>query len=129
MPGELILIVEDNERNLKLVRDVLEFHGYETAEARSAEAGLEIASDRLPQLILMDLQLPGSDGFTALTRLRSDPRTASIPVVAVTAFAMMADRDRCLTSGFDGYVEKPVSIRDLPQQVAGFIGAGAGNGP
>jgi two-component system, cell cycle response regulator DivK len=129
MAGELVLIVEDNERNLKLVRDVLEFHGYETAEARTAEAGVEIASDRSPQLILMDLQLPGSDGFTALTRLRSDPGTASIPVVAVTAFAMTADRDRCLTSGFDGYLEKPISIRDLPEQVAGFIATGQGNRP
>jgi two-component system cell cycle response regulator DivK len=129
MAGELVLIVEDNERNLKLVRDVLEFHGYETAEARSAEAGVEIASDRSPQLILMDLQLPGSDGFTALTRLRSMPGTASIPVVAVTAFAMTADRDRCMTSGFDGYLEKPISIRDLPGQVAGFIAAAEGNRP
>src|SRR5262249_20641890 len=129
MPGELVLIVEDNERNLKLVRDVLEFHGYETAEARTAEAGVEIASDRSPQLILMDLQLPGSDGFTALARLRSDPGTASIPVVAVTAFAMTADRDRCLTSGFDGYLEKPIIVRDLPAQVARFIAAGEGNRP
>jgi CheY-like chemotaxis protein len=127
MAGELVLIVEDNERNLKLVRDVLEYHGYETAEARTAEAGVEIASERSPQLILMDIQLPGSDGFTALTRLRSDPGTASIPVVAVTAFAMTADRDRCLTSGFDGYLEKPLSVRDLPQQVTGFIAAGVRN--
>jgi two-component system, cell cycle response regulator DivK len=129
MAGELVLIVEDNERNLRLVRDVLEFHGYETAEARTAEAGVEIAADRAPQLILMDLQLPGSDGFTALTWLRSDPGTASIPVVALTAFAMTDDRDRCLASGFDGYLEKPISVRDLPAQVAGFIAARAGNGP
>jgi CheY-like chemotaxis protein len=127
MAGELVLIVEDNERNLKLVREVLEFHGYETAEARTADAGLQIASDRSPQLILMDIQLPGSDGFTALTRLRSDPQTASIPVVAVTAFAMTADRDRCLTSGFDGYLEKPISIRELPEQVAALIAAAEGN--
>ena len=129
MAGELVLIVEDNERNLKLVRDVLEFHGYETAGAGTAKAGLEIANDRSPHLILMDLQLPGSDGFAALTWLRADPGTASIPVVALTAFAMRADRDRCLASGFDGYVEKPISVRDLPAQVAGFIAARAGNRP
>jgi CheY-like chemotaxis protein len=123
MSAELVLIVEDNELNLKLVRDVLEFHGYDTAEARTAEAGVEIATHRSPQLILMDLQLPGADGFTALTQLRSDPQTASIPVVALTAFAMTADRERCLGSGFDGYLQKPISVRDLPEQVAGFIAA------
>jgi two-component system, cell cycle response regulator DivK len=129
MAGELVLIVEDNERNLRLVRDVLEFHGYEMAEARTAEAGVEIATHQSPQLILMDLQLPGADGFTALAQLRSDPETASIPVVALTAFAMTADRERCLSSGFDGYLQKPISIRDLPQQVAVFIAARGANRP
>lgn len=121
MAGELVLIVEDNARNLKLVRDVLDFHGYQTLEARTAEEGLKIAANRAPDLILMDLRLPGCDGFTALARLRASAETALIPVVALTAFAMPADHERCLAAGFDGYVEKPISVPAFPDEVASFI--------
>jgi len=126
MAGELLLIVEDNARNLKLVRDVLNFHGYQTLEARTGEAALEIAAIRAPDLILMDLRLPGCDGFAALERLRSNAGTSSIPVVALTAFAMPADHERCLAAGFDGYVEKPISVPTFPGKVASFLRAGQG---
>src|SRR5215813_9965836 len=103
MGGELILIVEDNEKNRKLERDVLQFHGYKTAEAETAEEGLRIALASLPALILMDIELPGMNGIQALGHLRNDPRTRSIPVVAVTASAMAHDRQKIMAAGFDGY--------------------------
>jgi len=120
-PGKLILIVEDNERNLKLVRDLLQYNGYETLEARTAEDGVALAAERRPDLILMDIQLPDADGVTALGRLRADGRTASIGVVALTAFAMKDDRQRFLQAGFDGYLEKPIDVRAFPAQVLGLL--------
>ena len=101
---ELILIVEDNELNLELVRDLLQHHGYETVEARNAADALTLAAERCPDLILMDIQLPDVDGVRALDRLRADARTASIGVVALTAFAMDDDRRRLLRAGFDSYL-------------------------
>jgi two-component system cell cycle response regulator DivK len=118
---ERILVVEDNAKNLKLIRDVLQFSGYEVVEARSGEEGVELAGRHSPDLVLMDLQLPGMDGVEALRLLRADPVTKSVPVVAVTAFAMETDRDRTLHAGFDGYVEKPISVRALPSQVKSFL--------
>ena len=112
-----ILIVEDNVRNMKLVRDVLEHHGYPTVAAGSAEEGIEVARSRHPALILMDVQLPGIDGVEALARLRRDERTASIPVLALTAQAMSGDRERFLEVGFDGYLSKPVDVAELIQAV------------
>ena len=117
----VILVVEDNERNLKLLRDVLEYSGYDVRAARTAEDGLALAASELPDLVLMDLQLPGIDGMEALRQLRESPRTADIPVVAVTAQAMKHDRERALQAGFDGYVEKPISVRAFPDQVRGFL--------
>jgi two-component system, cell cycle response regulator DivK len=117
MPDELILIVEDNSRNLELVRDVLEFHGFRTLEARDAATGLELAQAYHPDLVLMDVQLPGLDGVGAFRSLRAEPSTASIPVVALTAFAMREDRERFLDVGFDGYLAKPIDIKLLPEQV------------
>lgn len=117
MAGELILIVEDNDKNLKLTRDVLQFKGYRTLEAGTAEAGLALAQAQQPNLILMDIQLPGVDGITALRQLRADPRTASIPVIALTAFAMKDDRERFLAAGFDGYLDKPINVKEFPEQV------------
>src|SRR3712207_4657229 len=117
MADALILIIEDNEKNLKLARDILQHKGYRTLEARNAEEGLVLAADKLPAVILMDVQLPGMDGVTALSHLRADPRTASIPVVALTAFAMKADRQRFLDAGFDGYIEKPINVREFADQV------------
>ena len=121
-----ILVVEDNERNLKLVRDVLRFAGYDVLEARSGEQGVALANECTPDLVLMDLQLPNMDGTQALRLLRQSPRTREVPVVAVTAFAMKEDRDRALKAGFDGYLEKPISVRALPDQVRGFLD---GKGP
>ena len=117
MAGELILIVEDNEKNLKLVRDLLQFKGYRTLEAITAEAGIQLAQDQLPDLILMDIQLPGTDGTTALQRLRAEPHTSAIPVIALTAFAMKDDRQRFLDAGFDGYLDKPINVKTFPEQV------------
>ncbi len=117
----LVLIVEDNERNLKLVRDVLGFAGFSTLEARDAEAGIELARVQKPDVVLMDINLPGMTGFEALTALRADASTASIPVLAVTAYAMKDDRARILAAGFDGYLEKPVDVRALPGQVEALI--------
>jgi two-component system, cell cycle response regulator DivK len=116
-----ILVVEDNERNLKLVRDVLRFAGYEVIEARSGEQGVALASECSPDLVLMDLQLPHMDGTEALRLLRESPLTRHVPVVAVTAFAMQEDRDRAFQAGFDGYLEKPISVRALPEQVRGYL--------
>ena len=121
MSGRRILVIEDNERNLKLVRDVLRYAGYEVVEARSGEQGVALATDVPPDLVLMDIQLPGMDGMEALKLLRASPVTRAVPVVAVTAFAMKDDRDRALGAGFDGYLEKPVSVRALPEQVRGFL--------
>jgi two-component system, cell cycle response regulator DivK len=121
MSGQRILVVEDNERNLKLVRDVLRFAGYLVIEARSGEQGVALAQELAPDLVLMDLQLPGIDGAQALRQLRDHPRTRDVPVVAVTAFAMKDDRDRAFRAGFDGYLEKPISVRALPEQVRDFL--------
>lgn len=116
-----ILVVEDNERNLKLVRDVLQFAGYDVVEARSGEQGVALAKECSPDLVLMDIQLPHMDGAEALHRLRESPETRTIPVVALTAFAMREDHEQALRAGFDGYLEKPISVRDLPEQVRHFL--------
>ena len=121
MPSDLILVVEDNEKNPKLVRDLLQFNGYRTLDATTAEQGIALAIDHRPCLILMDIQLPDLDGVAALGRLRADPVTAVIQVVALTAFAMKEDRDRFLSAGFDGYLAKPIDVRAFPQQIRTFL--------
>jgi len=125
-PGgeRLVLIIEDNAKNVKLMRDVLQFHGYRTAEAVTAEDGIAIASRELPDLILMDVRLPGMDGLAALNLLRSEPRTLGIPVVAVTASVMPEERDRFSAAGFDGFIAKPIDIREFPSQVESYIAGG-----
>jgi CheY-like chemotaxis protein len=115
--GELILIVEDNERNRKLVRDVLAFHGYRLAEAETGEDGVRLARELRPQLVLKDIQLPGIDGIAALGQLRSDPATRAIPVIAVTASAMTHDRQKIMAAGFDGYQSKPIRVREFVDAV------------
>ena len=124
MAGELILIVEDNEKNRKLVRDVLQFKGYRTLEAETGEIGLALARESLPALILMDIQLPGMNGIDALGHLRADPRTRHIPVIAVTASAMMQDRQKILAAGFDAYQSKPIDVKGFVQLVADILKAG-----
>ena len=113
MAGELILIVEDNEKNRKLVRDVLQFNSYKTVEAVTAEDGIQLARAEKPDLILMDIQLPGMDGITALGHLRADPATKWIRVIAVTASAMTQDRQKILAAGFDGYQTKPINVKEF----------------
>jgi two-component system, cell cycle response regulator DivK len=116
-----ILVVEDNPLNLKLVRDVLQFAGYDVIEAHSGEEGVRAALADPPDLVLMDLQLPGIDGTETLHRLRQGPLAHDVPVVAVTASAMAEDRERASLAGFDGYVEKPISVRELPGQIEAFL--------
>ena len=113
MANELILIVEDNEKNMKLVRDLLQVKGYRTLEAGTAEDGIRLAKEELPHLILMDIQLPGMDGIAALKHLRADPKTKSIPVIAVTASAMTHDRQKIMAAGFDGYQSKPINVKEF----------------
>jgi two-component system, cell cycle response regulator DivK len=122
--GERVLLVEDNEKNLKLFRDVLRATGYVTLEASTGEEAVELAVSGSPALVLMDVQLPGIDGVEALRRLRSDQRTASIPVLALTAQAMHEDRERFLAAGFDGYLSKPVDVVELLHTVAEYCGSG-----
>ncbi len=121
MAGEVILVVEDNDKNLKLVRDLLELKGYRVLEAVTGEQGFAVAMAHVPDLILMDIQLPDVDGTTVLGRLRAEPKAATIPVVALTAFAMKEDRDRFLSAGFDGYLAKPIEIRTFVDSVSSFL--------
>jgi CheY-like chemotaxis protein len=124
MAGDRILIVEDNEMNMKLVRDVLLATGYTPLEATSGEGALALAAEQAPALVLMDIQLPDLDGAAALQRLRSDERTAGIPVLALTAQAMQGDRERFLAAGFDGYLSKPVDVDELIETVQRYCDGG-----
>lgn len=116
-----VLVVEDNPLNLKLIKDVLEYQGFDVLTATSGEDGVVAALSDSPDLVLMDLQLPGIDGHEALLRIRADPRRSRTPVVAVTAFAMKEDVERAAAAGFDGYIAKPISVRDFPDQVRSFL--------
>jgi two-component system, cell cycle response regulator DivK len=113
MAGERVLVVEDNEKNMKLFRDVLTATGFETLEATTGERAVELAAEHAPDVVLMDIQLPDIDGVEALSRLRADARTTAIPVLALTAQAMHGDRERFLVAGFDGYLSKPVNVVEL----------------
>jgi two-component system cell cycle response regulator DivK len=125
MAGPQILVVEDNEKNMKLFRDVLLATGHRTLEATTGGQAVELAAAHSPDLVLMDIQLPDIGGVEALGRLRADERTASLPVVALTAQAMEGDRERFLAAGFDGYLSKPVNIADLIATVKRYCeGAG-----
>ena len=120
MSGEIVLIVDDNEKNVKLARDLLQFAGFQTVESFTAEAGLSLAAEHQPDVILMDIRLPDMSGNEALRRLRDAETTASIPVVALTSLAMKGDRERLLAEGFDGYLEKPIDVRQFPEQVRSY---------
>ena len=129
MAGELILIVEDNDKNRKLLRDVLQVKGYKTVETETAEEGMRLAQESRPALILMDLQLPGISGIEALKRLRADPKTQAIPVIAITASAMTHSVPEIMAAGFDGYQTKPISVRELLETVRQVLdrrGSGGG---
>lgn len=121
MSGARILVVEDNPLNLKLVRDVLWAAGYEVVAATSGEEGLRMATEWAPDLVLMDLQLPGMDGAETMRRMREGPVAEEVPVIAVTALAMAEDHSNATRAGFDGYIEKPISVRALVGEVQGFL--------
>ena len=117
-----ILIVEDNPQNRLLVKDVLEFYGYEIMEAEDGQAGIEMAKKYKPDLILMDLQMPVMDGFTAGKIIRGDPDTKNIKMIAVTSFAMLGDKERVMEAGFDHYIAKPINTRELPDLIKEILG-------
>ena len=121
MANELILIVEDNEKNRKLVRDVLAFKGYRLAEAETGEDGVRLARELRPDLILMDIQLPGISGIVALGQIREDPEIGRTPVIAVTASAMTQDRQKIMAAGFDGYQSKPINVKEFLAAVRGML--------
>lgn len=118
MANELILIVEDNEKNRKLVRDVLQFKGYQTVESETAEEGIQLAREKKPALVLMDFHLPGMNGIEAFKVLRADPQTSAIPIIAITASAMTEDRQKMTAAGFDGLQTKPINVKDFLEAVA-----------
>jgi two-component system cell cycle response regulator DivK len=122
MAGELILVVEDNDKNRKLVRDVLTYKGYEVIESETGEEGVRLAKARRPRLILMDIQLPGIDGIEALRQLRADDATRAIPVIAVTASAMDRDRQKIMAAGFNGYQAKPLNVKSFVAAVDAVFG-------
>ena len=119
-----ILIVEDNEKNLKLARDVLQARGYATLEAFTGEDGVRIGIEKKPDLVLMDIQLPGINGIEALRQLRADPGCARIPVVAFTASVTQNDRSQISAAGFDGFLGKPINLKEFLDTVQRLLGAG-----
>ena len=121
MASERILIVDDNPTNQKLMRVLLASHGYEVIAAGNAEEALELLEGRPPRLILMDIQLPGMDGLELTRRLKKDPATAAILVVAVTAYAMKGDAERAQAAGCDGYVTKPIDVETLPDRIRAWL--------
>jgi CheY-like chemotaxis protein len=116
-----IFVVDDNPVNLKLACDVLEFEGYTVGKAADAEEAQEILQNIMPDLILMDIALPGMDGLTLTRKLKEDERLRGVPIVALTAFAMKGDDRKALEAGCDGYITKPIDTRKLPQQVEEFL--------
>ena len=121
MARELILIVDDHEQNRRLARDVLRFAGFRTLEAAGGVEGLSLAVEHRPDLVLMDIRMPDMKGTEAVRKLREDERTAAIRVVALTSSTMKGDRERFLADGFDGYLEKPIRVREFPDQIRGHL--------
>jgi two-component system cell cycle response regulator DivK len=121
MANELILIVDDNEQNRRLARKVLQSAGFRTLEASGGIEGLSFAVEHRPDLVLMDIRMPDMRGTEVLQKLRKDERTAAIPVVALTSSTMKGDRERFLADGFDGYLEKPIRVREFPSQIRGYL--------
>ena len=121
MAGSRVLVVEDNTDNFELVRFLLERVGYEVLEAHSGRTGMDMARKELPDLILMDLSLPEVDGWTAARELKADPKTAHIPMLALTAHTLPGDRKRAIESGFDGYISKPINVPGFAENIARAI--------
>ena len=116
-----ILIVEDNDSNRCLFRDILTFHGYEVLVAADGQEGVDLARELVPDLILMDIQMPGMDGMTACGILKGDPATSRLKIIALTSFAMQGDQEKFLAAGFDGYLSKPINTRELPVLVKQWL--------
>jgi CheY-like chemotaxis protein len=119
--GRVILIVEDDPRNLKLIRDLLQIRGYTTLEATDGKQGVDMARAKMPDLIFMDIQMPVMNGFEATSILKADPVTKSIPVIALTAFAMQGDREKCMEAGFNDYITKPLDTRAFMTKVKEYL--------
>jgi two-component system, cell cycle response regulator DivK len=119
-----VLIVEDNEKNMKLARDVLQAKGYRTVEAVTGEEGVRLALEAAPDLVLMDIQLPGINGIEAFRRIRADPRTARVPVAAVTASVTPTDRSQISAAGFDAFISKPINLKEFLDTVARLLEGG-----
>jgi CheY-like chemotaxis protein len=128
MKAARILVVDDNPINLKLVSDLLAFEGHEMLNARDAEEAQVVLADNVPDLILMDIALPGMDGLSLTRHLKADARTRDIPIVALTAFAMKGDEQKALYAGCNGYITKPIDTRALPSDVARILALAAGGG-
>lgn len=120
--NKLILLIEDNEQNRYLVTYLLQARGWEVASAVDGPSGLKLAGETDPLLILLDIQLPGMDGYEVARHLRENPKLDAIPVIAVTSYAMPGDRERCLASGCTGYLEKPIDPQTFVAQVESFLG-------
>jgi len=118
---QTILIVEDNENNRILLKDILVFHGYDVTVASDGQEGVDLARMLRPDLILMDIQMPGLDGMTAGRILKGDPQTSGLNIIALTSFAMQGDREKFMAAGFDGYLSKPISTRELPGLVQRWL--------
>ena len=119
--GRVILIVEDDPKNLKLIRDLLQIRGYTTLEATDGKQGVDMARAKMPDLILMDIQMPVMDGFEAISILKADPVTKSIPIIALTAFAMQGDREKCMDAGCNDYITKPLDTRAFVTKVKEYL--------
>jgi two-component system, cell cycle response regulator DivK len=121
MAGERVLVVEDNDKNMKLARDVLQAKGYQTLEAITGEQGVKLAKEKKPDLVLMDIQLPGINGIEALRQIRGDATTRSIPVVALTASVTLTDRSSITAAGFDAFISKPISLNEFLDTVKRLV--------
>jgi CheY-like chemotaxis protein len=119
--GRVILIVEDDPKNLKLIRDLLQIRGYTTLEATDGKQGVDMARAKMPDLIFMDIQMPVMDGFEAISILKADPVTKSIPIIALTAFAMQGDREKCMEAGCNDYITKPLDTRAFVTKVKEYL--------
>ena len=120
-PAKKILVVEDNQKNRKLLTDILKYHGYEVSEAADGFEGIRLAREFMPELIFMDIQMHGMDGVAALKALKADPATSGIKIIALTSFAMKGDKERFMREGFTGYITKPVDTRKLPVIVKQYM--------
>jgi two-component system cell cycle response regulator DivK len=127
MSGATILYIEDDFQNRVLVRRILEAYGYSVAEAEDGTGGLQMAQELVPDLILMDINLPGMDGYEVTTRLKNLQALAHVPIIALTANVMKGDREKTLAAGCDGYIQKPIDVDRLPEQIEHFLSSKGGD--